>query len=123
MSTRAESWFLAALTHLRLVVEYYVIIQNRLLSHSLQGALAQLQNKYFDGLWLAWCRTDYDLESRPRTCILKLPIPLRGIGKGHAVARKILTIYIPEILVRPLTCYPTQRHSSKSHADGRDSLA
>jgi hypothetical protein len=82
-STRAEMCgSVAAITHLRLVVEYYAIIPNKNDSHRIycdsKGALARVADKYYDGFGTTGrCRTHYDLEVAIRTCLLKLPIPMK----------------------------------------------
>jgi ribonuclease HI len=94
-STRAEMCGLfAAITHLRLVVEYHAILPNKNVSCRIhcdsKGALARVVDKYYDGFGTTGrCRTHYDLEVAIRTCLLKLPIPITWHWvKGHASRRK-----------------------------------
>jgi hypothetical protein len=83
----------AAITHLRLVVEYYHIIPNKNVSCRIfcdsKAALARVADKYYDGFGTTWrCRTHYDLEVAIRTCLLQLPISISWQWvKGHASRR------------------------------------
>ena len=94
-STRTELCGLfAAVTHLRLVVEYYHIIPNKNVSCRIycdsKAALARVADKYYDGFGTTWrCRTNYDFEVAIRTCLLQLPIPISWQWvRGHASRRK-----------------------------------
>jgi ribonuclease HI len=94
-STRAELCGLfAAITHLRLVVEYHAIIPNKNASCRIycdsKAALARVADKYYNGFGTTWrCRTNYDLEVAIRNCLLELPIPIKWHWvKGHASSRK-----------------------------------
>jgi hypothetical protein len=83
---------LAALTHLRLVVEYYVIIPNKTVSCRIhcdsKGALARCRTNT-RWIWHYWqVPHGHDLEVAIRTCILKLPIPITWHWVGHASLRK-----------------------------------
>jgi hypothetical protein len=94
-STRTELCGLfAAITHLRLAVEYYAIIPHansscRIYCDS-KAALARVVDEYYDGFGTTWrCRTHYDLEVAIRTCLLQLPISLSWQWvRGHASSRK-----------------------------------
>jgi ribonuclease HI len=94
-STRTELCGLfAAVTHLRLVVEYYRIIPDKNVSCRIycdsKAALARVDDKYYDGFGTTWrCRTNYDLEVAIRTCLLQLPLSISWQWvKGHASRRK-----------------------------------
>jgi hypothetical protein len=85
----------AAITHLRLVVEYYHIIPNKNVSCRIhcdsKAALARVVDEYYDGFGTTWrCRTHYDLEVAIRDCLLnKLPFPISWQWvRGHASRRK-----------------------------------
>jgi hypothetical protein len=94
-STRAEMCGLfAAVTHLRLVVEYHAIRPNKEASCRIycdsQGALARVADKHYDGFGTsARCRTHYDLEVAIRSCLRTLSIPITWHWvRGHASRRK-----------------------------------
>jgi ribonuclease HI len=94
-STRTELCGLfAAITHLRLVVEYYHIVPPKNASCCIycdsKAALARVADKYYDGFGTSWrCRTHYDLEVAIRTCLLQLPISISWQWvRGHASRRK-----------------------------------
>jgi hypothetical protein len=84
----------AAITHLRLVVEYYHIIPNKNVSCRIhcdsKAALARVVDEYYDGFGTTWrCRTHCNLEVAIRDCLLKLPIPISWQWVwGHASRRK-----------------------------------
>jgi ribonuclease HI len=94
-STRTEMCGLfAALTHLRLVVEYFHIIPKETASCRIycdsKAALARVDDKYYDDFGTTWrCRRHYDLEVAIRTCLLQLPIKIEWQWvRGHASRRK-----------------------------------
>ena len=94
-STRTEMCGLfAAITHLRLVVEYHAIRPSKDASCRIycdsKAALARVDDKYYDGFGTTGrCRSNYDLEVAIRTCLLQLPIPIKWHWvKGHASSRK-----------------------------------
>jgi hypothetical protein len=88
-STRTElCGIFAAITHLRLVVEYYHIIPNKNVSCRIhcdsKAALARVVDKHYDGFGTTWwCRTHYDLEVAILDCLLKVANPhLLAVGAG-----------------------------------------
>jgi ribonuclease HI len=101
-STRTELCGLfAAITHLRLVVEYYHIIPNKNVSCRIycdsKADLARVVDEYYDGFGTTWrCRTHYDF----RTCLFQLPISISWQWvRGHASRRKERHEFIfPEVL-------------------------
>jgi ribonuclease HI len=121
-STRAEMCGLfAAITHLRLVVEYYAIIPNKNDSCRIycdsKGALARVADQYYDGFGTTRrCRPHYDLEVAIRTCLLKLPIPIKWQWvKGHASSRKDRDeLTFPELLNETADELATQARSYPS---------
>jgi ribonuclease HI len=126
-STRTELCGLfAAITHLRLVVEYYHIIPNKNVSCRIycdsKAALARVVDKYYDGFGTTWrCRTHYDLKVAIRTCLLQLPISIswRWV-RGHASRRKERDEFtFPKVLNETADDLATEARISKSHADGR----
>jgi ribonuclease HI len=96
-STRAELCGLfAALTHVRLVTEYFHMVQphggyTATVYCDSKAALQRVQNLEFDGFGTTWrCRANYDMEAAIRHCIKQqtgLTIKWKWV-KGHASRRK-----------------------------------
>jgi hypothetical protein len=127
-STRSEiGGKFAAITHLRLVVEYYAITPTNTASCRIycnsKVALARVGDKRHDGLGTTTrCRPHYDLKVATRTCLLQLPIPISWHWvKGHASARKrLVELTFPEILNETADKLATKaRRSKKTHTYGR----
>jgi hypothetical protein len=95
----------SAITHLRLLVEYYAITPAKTASCRIycdsKAALAWVGDKHHDDFGTTRrCRLHYDLEVAIRTCLLQLPITISWHWvKGHASARKCPDeLTFPEIL-------------------------
>jgi ribonuclease HI len=121
-STRTELCGLfAAITHLRLVVEYYHIIANKNVSCRIycdsKAALARVVDKYYDGFGTTWrCRTHYDLEVAIRTCLLQLSISISWQWvRGHASRRKERDEFtFPEVLNKTADDLATEARKSQN---------
>ena len=85
----------AALTYLRLVIEFYHVVLPKKVSCCIysdsKSALTQVQDRYsYEGFGTTWrCRTHYDLEAAIRQCLKQLPFPFSWEWvRGHAGRRK-----------------------------------
>jgi ribonuclease HI len=96
-STRTELCGLfAALTHVRLIIEYYHMALPRegiriTIYCDSKAALQRVQDLGYDGFGTTWrCRANYDIESAIRTCIRQQPgLHIKWTWvKGHASRRK-----------------------------------
>jgi ribonuclease HI len=105
-STRTEMCGLfAALTHLRLVVEYFHIVLSEKASCRIycdsRAALARVDDKYYEDFGTTWrCRQHYDFEVVIRACLFQLPISNEWKWvRGHASGRKkVQDFTVPEVL-------------------------
>jgi hypothetical protein len=95
----------AAITHLRLVVQFYHIVPPKNLFCHIhcdnKGALSRVGNKFYDGFCTTWrCCMHYDLEVAIRTCLLPLHISVSWQWvQGHALSSKQPhELSFPEIL-------------------------
>ena len=95
-STRTElCGILAALTYLRLVIEYHqVVLPQRGLNCTIhcdsQAALSRVDNLSYDGFGTTWrCRENYDLEAAIRQCMQRRAMCANWQWiRGHASRRK-----------------------------------
>jgi hypothetical protein len=122
----------AAVTHLRLVVEYFHIVPSekascRTYCDSSRAALARVVDKYYEDFGTTWrCRQHYDFEVAIRTSLLQLPISIEWKwARGHASSRKKdRTSPFLKYLTKPLTILQHYSSSiSNSHAAGQRTLA
>jgi hypothetical protein len=104
-STRTEMCGLfAALTHLRLIVEYSHIVPSGKASCRIycdsRAALARVVDKYYEDFGTTWrCRQHYDFEVAIRTCLLQLPISIEWKYRGNVNSRKKEQDFtVPEVL-------------------------
>jgi ribonuclease HI len=105
-STRTEIYGLfAALTHLRLVVEYCHIVPSEKASCRIycdsRAALARVVDKYYEDFGTTWrWRQHFAFEVTIRTCLLQLPISIEWKWvRGHASSRKKEQDFtVPEVL-------------------------
>jgi hypothetical protein len=113
-STRTEMCgIFAALTHLRLIVEFYHIVLRKKASCSIycdsRAALALVDDKYYEDFGTTWrCRQHYDFEVAIRTCLLQSSIPSSGSGFATtpAVERRNRTTLNLKYLTKLLTLLP-----------------
>jgi ribonuclease HI len=104
-STRTEMCgIFAALTHLRLVVEYFHIVLREKASCRIycdsRATLARVDDKYYEDFRTMWrCRQHYDFEIAICTCLLQLPISEWERVRNHASSRKkVQNFTVPEVL-------------------------
>jgi hypothetical protein len=94
-STRTELCGLfAAITHLRLVVEYNGIIPNKNVSYRIycdgKAALARAVDEYYDGFGRTWrYRTHYDHTLRYGPAFYSCQSPILSLGASSCEAQEV----------------------------------